>query len=138
MYYFSNLFSPKTQNGMKTLRILLVVIAFTFTNTVLSQTVYTTKTGEKYHKSSCTYLKYSKKIITLEKAKALGYAACKVCKPTTTTTSNNTTKPNSLSTTTKKKTTTKKTVATQCSGKTQAGKRCKRKTKNVSGRCYQH
>jgi len=32
----------------------------------------------------------------------------------------------------------KVTVSVQCSGITRAGKRCKRKTRNPSGRCYQH
>ncbi|RSK39969.1 thermonuclease family protein [Mangrovimonas spongiae] len=31
-----------------------------------------------------------------------------------------------------------KAKATQCTGKTKSGKRCKRKTKNANGRCYQH
>lgn len=123
---------------MKALRLLLVVLAFTFANTVLAQSVYTTKTGEKYHKSSCKYLKYSKKEITLKKAKALGYIACKVCKPTKANTSANSAKSNSRSTTTNKKVTSKKTTASQCTGKTKAGKRCKRQTKNANARCYQH
>lgn len=123
---------------MKQLRLLLFILSIAFTSNVVSQTVYTTKTGEKYHKASCKYLKYSKKAISLDKAKALGYAACKVCKPTKATTSNKSNEPNSLSATEKKKETSKKTTATQCTGKTQAGKRCKRKTKNANGRCYQH
>ncbi|NRD24094.1 hypothetical protein HNV10_12610 [Winogradskyella litoriviva] len=123
---------------MKQFRLLLFLLIIATTSVSLSQTVYTTKTGEKYHKASCAYLKYSKKPITLDKAKALGYVACKVCKPTKAKTSNKSNEPNSLSATTKKKETSKKTTATQCIGKTQAGKRCKRKTKNANGRCYQH
>tara|TARA_R110002033_G_scaffold167528_1_gene206731 strand:- start:10815 stop:11180 length:366 start_codon:yes stop_codon:yes gene_type:complete len=121
---------------MKALRLVIIFLSLTFSYGISSQTVYTTKTGEKYHKSSCNYLKYSKKAISLEKAKSLGYEACKVCKPTA---ANTKAKPNSL--TTKKKTTStpsKKTTATQCTGKTKAGNRCKRKTKNANGRCYQH
>jgi len=45
------------------------------------QVVYITKTGKKYHKSSCHYLKKSKIKTTKSKAKELGYTACKVCKP---------------------------------------------------------
>ncbi|MEX0686783.1 MAG: hypothetical protein WD267_10190 [Balneolales bacterium] len=33
---------------------------------------------------------------------------------------------------------TRRTAAVQCSGTTQKGLRCKRRTKNLSGRCYQH
>lgn len=29
-------------------------------------------------------------------------------------------------------------VTVQCSGRTQAGARCKRRTTNTSGRCFQH
>jgi competence protein ComEC len=44
-------------------------------------TVYITKTGEKYHRSGCRYLKKSKIAIKLSKAKKRGYKPCKVCKP---------------------------------------------------------
>lgn len=46
-----------------------------------SVTVYITKTGEKYHRSNCRYLKKSKISISLSDAKKNGYTACKVCKP---------------------------------------------------------
>lgn len=123
---------------MKALKIVVLFVAVVISYNISAQTVYTTTTGEKYHKSACHYLKYSKKAIKLDKAKALGYTACKVCKPTANTnkevsnslTSNKKTKP--------KTTATKKRAATQCTGKTKSGKRCKRKTKNTSGRCYQH
>lgn len=45
------------------------------------QVVYITKTGKKYHKSSCHHLKKSKIEIKKLKAKELGYTACAVCKP---------------------------------------------------------
>ncbi|ARV08183.1 hypothetical protein BTO05_00450 [Winogradskyella sp. PC-19] len=123
---------------MKSLKIIILFITLSFGYCISAQTVYTTKTGEKYHKSNCRYLKYSKKEIKLDRAKALGYLACKVCKPTV---SNTKKKSNATSLTSKKEkrtTTSKKAVASQCTGKTKSGKRCKRKTKNSSGRCYQH
>lgn len=43
-------------------------------------TVYITKTGAKYHKSGCSYLK-SKIEISLSDAKAQGYTACSRCDP---------------------------------------------------------
>lgn len=46
-----------------------------------SRTVYVTKTGEKYHRNGCRYLRRSKIPITLDKAKARGYDACTVCRP---------------------------------------------------------
>jgi hypothetical protein len=45
------------------------------------QTVYTTKTGKKYHQATCRYLSQSKISISLKDAKAPGLTACSVCKP---------------------------------------------------------
>lgn len=124
---------------MKLIRILLFVMSFFFASQVAAQTVCITKTGEKYHKTSCRFLKYSKKETTIKKAKALGYIACKVCKPTLKNT-NVSPKDSSLSITPKEESSksNKKTIVSQCTGKTKTGKRCKRKTKNAHGRCYQH
>lgn len=47
----------------------------------LSETVYVTKTGEKYHRSGCSYLSHSKRAIELSEAKAAGYTPCSRCKP---------------------------------------------------------
>lgn len=43
--------------------------------------VYITKTGEKYHKDGCRYLRQSKIKTTKQKATKQGYTACKICKP---------------------------------------------------------
>ncbi len=91
-------------------------------------TVFKTDTGHKYHKTSCRYLKESKTEITLIKAIALSLEACKVCKPINT----------SIKTDSANKEASHLSINAQCSGKTKAGKRCKRKTKNASGKCYQH
>ena len=42
--------------------------------------VYVTKTGKKYHRGSCSYLRRSKILISLEEAK-LGYSPCSRCSP---------------------------------------------------------
>lgn len=44
-------------------------------------TVYITKTGKKYHRSGCRYLRQSKIAISLSNAKSSGYTPCKVCNP---------------------------------------------------------
>jgi hypothetical protein len=44
-------------------------------------TVYITDTGERYHVSSCRYLRYSKHPVPLAEAKRRGYTPCKVCQP---------------------------------------------------------
>ena len=45
-----------------------------------TQTVYITKTGKKYHRDGCRYLK-SRIPISLKDAKANGYMPCSVCRP---------------------------------------------------------
>ncbi len=48
-----------------------------------SETVYITKTGEKYHRDGCQYLSKSQIEISLEDAIAQGYTPCSVCDPPT-------------------------------------------------------
>ena len=48
---------------------------------VESVTVYVTRTGKKYHKASCSYLRKSKIPISLQDAKSNGYTACSRCGP---------------------------------------------------------
>jgi len=43
--------------------------------------VYITKTGSKYHRAGCKYLKKSCIPISLEDVKAMGYTPCSVCNP---------------------------------------------------------
>lgn len=124
---------------MKQLRLLLFIVSIAFSSNVLAQTVYTTKTGEKYHKKTCRYLKYSKIEIIIDKAIELGYSACSVCKPTKENTkASSDSEANAIAYKAESKAPSKKAVATQCTGKNQTGKRCKRKTKSANGRCYQH
>lgn len=67
--------------------LLPVVVAVPYKRTVLTEvtcaeeTVYVTKTGEKYHRSGCGYLRQSKRAIELTEAKAAGYTPCSRCKP---------------------------------------------------------
>ena len=44
-------------------------------------TVYVTKTGAKYHRGECSYLRQSKISISKKKAVAANYGACSRCKP---------------------------------------------------------
>lgn len=46
-----------------------------------STTVYITKTGKKYHRGSCSYLRRSKIRISLRDACARGYTPCSRCNP---------------------------------------------------------
>lgn len=100
-----------------------------------AQTVYVTKTGKKYHKENCRYLKHSKYSISLEDAKKKYYTACAVCKPSSTI-SNNKMSVDSVAIVQKKLV--RDAVSSRCEATTKAGTRCKRTTKNVSGKCWQH
>ena len=118
------------------LLLLLVIISDLF-----SQTVYTTKTGEKYHLENCQYLRYSRIETTLNQALDFGYDPCSICKPPRTKTDSvgsKAIKQENKNNTRPASTNTRRAVAVQCSGRTKAGNRCKRRTKNASGRCYQH
>jgi len=44
-------------------------------------TVYVTRTGEKYHRLGCQYLRKSCIPMSLEDAKARGYGPCSRCRP---------------------------------------------------------
>jgi len=122
---------------MKLLKLILFLGVIATACEVPAQTVYVTKTGEKYHKSSCHYLKNSKKEITLEKAIERGMTACSICKPVSLKTKTNPTESiNTLYT--DPTTASPKSPSSQCTGKTKAGARCKRMTKSANGRCYQH
>lgn len=46
---------------------------------VLSENVFVTKTGHKYHLDNCKYLQWSKISIDKSEAIKLGYASCSVC-----------------------------------------------------------
>lgn len=45
------------------------------------EVVYITKTGEKYHRADCIYLKNDVEKISLSEAKERGYEPCKKCEP---------------------------------------------------------
>lgn len=123
---------------MKFLQLLIFLVFLSCAQNSPAQTVYTTKTGKKYHTANCRYLKHSKKEISLEQAINFGYQACSVCKPGSNIEQIQSLVSESDQNTTSQETVSHKTTATQCTGKTKAGKRCKRMTKNASGRCYQH
>jgi len=50
-------------------------------NQDISQTVYITRTGKKYHQSDCQYLRQSKIPVSLSEAIDRGYEPCSVCNP---------------------------------------------------------
>ena len=125
---------------MKILQLAIFLIIMGCTSNSPGQSVYTTKTGKKYHTATCQHLKYSKKEITFQQAIDLGYKPCSICRPN----SDREDKENVNSfystqeSSTPSEQTTNKVSTTQCTGKTKSGKRCKRRTTKANGTCYQH
>jgi len=112
-------------------KFIISLIALFVVNIVLSQTVYITKTGEKYHVDGCRYLSKSKIAISLNDATQRGFTACSICRPPTSSSSTRQTIIPSRSET-------KISVSVQCAATTKAGTRCKRTTKSTNGYCWQH
>ena len=101
-----------------------------------AQTVYITKSGSKYHTTSCSYLSKSKISIDLGEAIEKGYTPCSRCKPDNSFNSTtDTTKKTGTETEVKKKTT---TTSNQCEAITKKGTRCKRNAKEGTRYCWQH
>ncbi len=68
---------------LSTMVTLILIASMSITSLAASgdTTVYVTKTGEKYHVGSCSYLRQSKIPISLAGAVDQGYTACSRCKP---------------------------------------------------------
>jgi hypothetical protein len=101
-------------------------------------TVYVTRTGAKYHRVTCSYLRKSSIPMKLSEA-ASYYGPCSRCHPPVLNNQSDTESPDAVIT--KQTSPTKKsnkTQTNQCLGTTKKGARCKRTTSNPSGYCYQH
>lgn len=74
---------PTNENAMNNISIestTETTSAMVVTNNYNSGTVYITKTGDKYHKLNCYYIKDRKSIrVTLSEAENQGYSPCSVC-----------------------------------------------------------
>ncbi|WP_334126630.1 hypothetical protein [Empedobacter brevis] len=115
-------------------RSILVVIFLFNTFILFGQTVYKTPSGKKYHTSTCRYVKNVSNSLSVNEAKRMGLSACTQCRATLKNESKYSTglgiRANEAKGESHK--------SSQCRGKTKAGLRCKRMTKNVNGFCFQH
>jgi hypothetical protein len=100
---------------MKKIFVITLLLFFGFAIKGVSQTVYASDKGEKYHTADCK-LSGDAKDLTLAAAKKAGKTSCGICKPDEHLKDKN----------------------TQCAGKTADGTRCKRMTGSKVGMCYQH
>ena len=127
----------------KKIHLLLISLTLLISN-VFSQTVYITKTGEKYHIETCRFLSKSSFAIQLSDAIEKGYDPCKVCRPPTSARQEaplqNQSRESEQEIPSQRKSNTKSANAeyNQCSATTKAGTRCKRMTKSPNGLCWQH
>lgn len=118
----------------------LLFTLFILTQSCKAQTVYITRTGEKYHLGSCQYLRSSKISIALSDAQKRGYTACSVCRPPLKPTKADSTRTDTVRHEHKQTQVPvqQNVTSRQCSATTKAGTRCKRMTTNANGRCWQH
>ena len=101
-----------------------------------SQTVYVTKTGKKYHRGGCQYLRKSQIPKTLDDAVAAGYTACSRCRPPSSSSAKSSTAKRSGSTS--RSSSRSPTVSQRCAATTKKGTRCKRKASAGGKYCWQH
>jgi uncharacterized membrane protein len=70
----------KTKKALIIVVLLLFIVAAVFAASA-DTVVYITRTGEKYHMGSCSYLRQSKIETTLGSAVSRGYGPCSRCRP---------------------------------------------------------
>jgi hypothetical protein len=122
---------------------LLVILWACSPNPAAVQKLFITESGAKYHKEACHYLGQSSYTINISEAQTSGLVPCKVCWPATDVIQDpiqngthlvggETLDKDSLSSE-------KRQLLTQCSAIARTtGDRCRRTTKNTSGKCWQH
>jgi len=112
----------------------IIFLSLILTSFCLSQTVYITKSGKKYHLSTCSSLKSTSIPITLEEAISKGYTACKRCNPDSKLGVTN----ENLFVPEQKVKSKSEVTSQQCEAITKKGTRCSRKAKSGSRYCWQH
>ena len=98
--------------------------------------VFITRTGSKYHRSTCRYLKKSRIPTTLKNAFDRGYLACSICKPPSTL--QKTKLSEELLREILQNMGNSKAVSVTCLATTQKGTRCSRKPQPGINFCWQH
>jgi len=109
-----------------------------FASSIYAQTVYRTPSGGKYHTEHCRYVKNVSHALSVAQAQQMGLDACKQCKPMAQLSGNSMRLISSASGGIKANEAKGTGSTVQCKGKTKAGSRCKRTTRNTNGYCFQH
>jgi len=117
---------------MKLLKVILIFSGiFFYSNIGDDIKVYVSEKGAKYHTKDCEFLLKPYSETTMKKAKAKGLIECAEC----------ITKPalkKSEANKSNKSATSKKRVVKYCTSIKKNGERCRKKTRNSSGRCKLH
>ncbi len=100
--------------------------------------VYITNTGNKYHTSVCRYLGKSAFPVSLEDACSRHYGPCSDCTPPVCRVVIAAKDSFAAPVRSPGENINSEKTAIRCSGITQKGKQCKRKTNDADGRCFQH
>jgi endonuclease YncB( thermonuclease family) len=106
----------------------------------LSQVVFITNTGTRYHRQGCRHLTQSSIPSTLAEVQGR-YQPCGTCKPVAVSGGSApapSSTPRVQPPPSPPAQTGTRSASVQCSGTTQAGARCKRMTRSPNGRCHQH
>jgi len=103
-----------------------------------AQTVYKTPSGEKYHTSTCRYVKNVSESMRISQAKGKGLSPCSQCNPNSSNTYKSSNSSSSGLGIKSGEAQGKTTYATQCKGWTKKKVRCKNTTKNKNGYCHHH
>ncbi|MGV6943687.1 DUF5763 domain-containing protein [Sphingobacterium kyonggiense] len=121
------------------MKYIVTIFFLLFVSKISAQTVYKTPSGKKYHTATCRYVKNVSNGMTVNEALRIGLEPCTQCNPNNSSANRlvNTTNSRGLGIRSNEAQGTLQ-VAVQCKGKTKAGARCKRKTKNKNGYCFQH
>ena len=119
----------------------LILAAILFTvgvSSALAQTekVYVTRTGQKYHRASCTSLRSSKIEMPLAEA-AARYDACKICRPPVPTAAPSPTPPVDQRPA-PPASAEPAPRSTRCQATTKKGTQCSRRAQAGSSYCWQH
>ncbi|WP_222578356.1 DUF5763 domain-containing protein [Membranihabitans marinus] len=114
----------------------LVLFLFTVHGIGTAQTVYKTPSGKKYHTATCRYVKNVSHKLSIKEARSNRLGPCSQCKPDQP--SSSTLRSSAKLGIQKNEVQGSRSTAVQCKGVTKAQKRCRRKTKNINGYCFQH
>lgn len=106
---------------------LTVLFCFFLSESLHSQIVYKTPSGNKYHLASCRMVKNISQKLSITNAINEGLQPCKICKPAIVTSQNSVGKR-----------TQGQTETQQCNGYTKKGTRCQHRTSIGNGYCFQH